>query len=62
MIIQMMEKEYWYGGCVSQGSHMPVGAEDHIHFKFDHNPTPNQAMPLFLSSKGRYMERNRIYN
>lgn len=57
MIIQMIEQEYWYGGCVSKGNRMPIGEEDQIHFVFDQNPTPNQAMPLFLSSKGRYLWR-----
>ncbi|URN95388.1 MAG: glycoside hydrolase family 31 protein [Candidatus Pristimantibacillus lignocellulolyticus] len=57
MIIQMLDEEYWYGGCVSQGNRMPVGVEDKIQFVFDQNPTPNQTMPLFISSKGRYLWR-----
>lgn len=58
MIIQMLENEYWYGGCVSDGTKMPVGPEDCLELQLDRNPTPNQAMPLFVSSKGRYLWRD----
>lgn len=57
MIIQMLENEYWYGGCVSDGIRMPAGPEDILKVQMDRNPTPNQAMPLFVSSKGRYLWR-----
>lgn len=58
MLIQMLENEYWYGGCVSDGTRMPVGPEDSFEVQLDPNPTPNQAMPLFVSSKGRYLWRD----
>ncbi|MED5017470.1 glycoside hydrolase family 31 protein [Paenibacillus chibensis] len=59
MIIQMLTNEYWYGGCVSEGTRMPVGPGDHERISLEMNSTPNQAMPLFLSSKGRYLWRDR---
>lgn len=58
MIIQMLNNEYWYGGNVSEGTRMPVGPEDHVKFDLEQNPTPNQVMPLFISSKGRYLWRD----
>lgn len=58
MIIQMLENEYWYGGCVSDGTRMPVGPEDCLQVQMDPNPTPNQAMPMFVSSRGRYIWRD----
>ncbi|GAB6992641.1 glycoside hydrolase family 31 protein [Paenibacillus pini] len=58
MIIQMLENEYWYGGCVSEGKRMPIGQDHCAQFNMEQNPTPNQAMPLFISSKGRYLWRD----
>lgn len=58
MIITMLENEYWYGGCVSDGISQPVGPEDDRILQVENNPTPNQVMPLFVSSKGRLLWRD----
>lgn len=55
MEFQFLENEFWYGGAVYEGYRQPVGAEDSVEWDFRENPTANQLMPLFLSSKGRYL-------
>ncbi len=44
MEIKILEGEYWYGSCKSD-----------ITIDTTVNMTPNQAMPLLISSKGRYI-------
>lgn len=51
----MLQDEYWYGGCVKDGTRMPLSAESAVTVDTTVNMTPNQAMPLFVSSKGRYL-------
>lgn len=53
MRIALLENEYWYGGYTSWGTQMPIGAHDEVSFVLRPNSTPNQAMPLLLSSRGR---------
>ncbi len=55
MRIPFLEDEFWYGGAVRWGNNMPIGPEDVAELSLVPNLTPNQAMPLFLSSKGRYL-------
>ncbi|MGB4657805.1 MAG: TIM-barrel domain-containing protein, partial [Mobilitalea sp.] len=55
---QMLENEYWYGACVKYGLNMPLHEKSECTLDFSSNSTPNQAMPLLLSSKGRYLWRN----
>ncbi len=59
MEISIAKKEYWYGACVKYGVKMPVHAGSVLHCDLRVNTTPNQAMPLFLSSKGRVIWRDR---
>jgi hypothetical protein len=54
----MFDDEYWYGGYVSQGTAMPVGPLDRLQIDLAPNRTANQAMPLFFSSRGRYLWRD----
>ena len=54
----MLKNEFWYGGAVYEGYRQPVGADDIVDWDFRENPTHNQIMPLFLSSKGRYIWSN----
>jgi len=61
MLISMYDDEYWYGGYVSQGTAMPVGPSDRLQIDLAPNRTANQAMPLFVSSKGRYLWRDTGY-
>lgn len=59
MKLKLMEQEYWYGACVKYGMHMPLHRESDCELDFTTNRTPNQAMPLLVSTKGRYLWRNR---
>lgn len=56
-MLRMLSKEYWYGGAVQDGIRMPVGEEDDCCFGLSCNRTQNQSMPLFISSRGRYLWR-----
>ena len=55
MEFQMLDQEFWYGGAVYEGYRQPVGMKDCVEWDFRENPTANQLMPLFLSSRGRYL-------
>ncbi|AIF44583.1 glycoside hydrolase family 31 protein [Virgibacillus sp. SK37] len=55
MKIKMQEQEFWYGGYVHEGINQPIGKDDVYKIDLRTNQTPNQSMPLFLSSKGRYL-------
>ena len=59
MKIQMLNGEYWYGSCVKYGLNMPIGETTDLVFDMTVNQTPNQAMPLFLSTKGRHIWYNK---
>lgn len=61
MEIKFLENEFWYGTCVKYGMKMPLSKESKIVLDFTHNRTPNQAMPLLLSTKGRVIWRDRGY-
>lgn len=55
MEITILEGEYWYGGCTKYGAKMPLSCESDITIDTTINMTSNQAMPLLVSSKGRYI-------
>lgn len=55
---QILKNEYWYGACVKYGTKMPLNSESTCVLDFTENQTPNQAMPLLISTKGRYLWRN----
>ena len=55
MNTKFLENEFWYGGAVYEGYKQPVGAEDTVEWDYRENPTANQMMPLFVSTKGRYI-------
>lgn len=57
MEVKILEGEYWYGSCVKYGMKMPLGAASDEVIDFTRNETPNQAMPLWLSTKGRVIWR-----
>lgn len=59
---QLLPGEYWYGGNVYDGIRQPVGAEDDRTFRMERNETPNQSMPFFVSSAGRYLWREDGYS
>jgi alpha-glucosidase (family GH31 glycosyl hydrolase) len=54
---RILENEYWFGICVKYGLKMPLHAESECVIDYSFNETPNQAMPLLVSSKGRYLWR-----
>ena len=53
MKIKFQENEFWYGTCVKYGMKMPIGPDTEMELDLTSNPTPNQAMPLLVSTKGR---------
>ncbi|MBP5306410.1 MAG: alpha-galactosidase [Lachnospiraceae bacterium] len=55
MKIECLRDEFWYGGLVKDGTKMPFTKDSNISVDTRINSTPNQAMPLFVSSKGRYI-------
>jgi len=55
LIVNMLEHEYWWGGCVHDGTKMPFHAGTTFSRQMDPNPTTNPANTVFLSSKGRYI-------
>lgn len=57
----LLENEYWYGGCVTEGVRQPYGPDSCVTVDLTVNMTPNQAMPLFLSNRGRYLWRDTGY-
>lgn len=59
MKIYFLENEYWYGGFVVDGTKMPLDKDTEIIIDLSINNTPNQAMPFFVSSKGRYIWCNK---
>lgn len=61
MDIKILDGEYWYGSCVKYGMKMPLSAESDIVIDFRKNQTPNQAMPLWVSTKGRVIWRDKGY-
>ncbi|WP_276356215.1 glycoside hydrolase family 31 protein [Cohnella caldifontis] len=54
LMIQLLPGEYWWGGRAADGKHMPYGASL---FSVDlaESNNANQASPLLISSKGRYV-------
>ncbi len=53
--VHIPENEYWYGGCVADGWRMPYGRDTDFEQSLYINSTGNQALPLLLSSEGRYI-------
>lgn len=61
MKISFLENEFWYRSCVKYGMKMPFTKETKEIIDFTINKTPNQAMPLLLSTKGRIIWRDTGY-
>ncbi|MEG1012361.1 MAG: glycoside hydrolase family 31 protein, partial [Ruthenibacterium sp.] len=55
MEIKLLQQEYWYGGAVYEGIRQPYHGESCCEVRLRENETPNQCMPLLLSSKGRWL-------
>lgn len=55
MEIRFLENEFWYGGYVFGASAQPFDEKSEAEIDLRRNSSPNQAMPFFVSSKGRYI-------
>lgn len=51
----MLAEEFWFGGAVHEAVNQPISNEDFYTLDLRFNDTPSQTMPLFLSTKGRYL-------
>ena len=52
---EIEENEYWWGGAVEDAYLMPFSKSTEYSIDLTRNMTYNQAVPLYLSSKGRYI-------
>lgn len=55
MKLKMLQNEYWFGGYVHEGIRQAIGETDSYEIDLRRNESPNQSMPVFLSTKGRYI-------
>lgn len=55
MEFKLLPNECWYGGCTTWGIKMPLTQQSREELSFVPNMTPNQGMPLLLSSCGRIL-------
>ena len=55
LTVTILEKEYWYGSVVDDGVKYPFSQLDTYEMDIDPTQTSNQAAPLLLSTKGRYI-------
>jgi alpha-glucosidase len=53
--LKVLEGEYWWGGLSSRGYEMPYDASSKLSYDMWGDNRGNQAQPLLLSSKGRYV-------
>jgi len=54
-IISLLENELWWGGASKYGKDMPYSATTDFDAVMVPNTTNNQANPLLISNKGRYL-------
>ena len=55
MVFSILENEYWYGGYVFGSYVQPYDASSEAEIDLRRNDSTNQAMPFFVSTKGRYL-------
>ena len=53
MVFSILENEYWYGGYVFGSYVQPYDASSEAEIDLRRNDSTNQAMPFFVSTKGR---------
>jgi hypothetical protein len=53
--IKLLADEYWWGGLARHGDQMPFSRETHYRQSLHRTFLGNQACPLLVSSKGRYI-------
>lgn len=59
--ITLLPNEFWWGGCVSDGIHMPF-RDKTFQRSLNPNRTQNQASPLLVSSCGRFVWSDEPFN
>lgn len=52
--VKLLTGEYWWGGAIDDGVRMPFGAAEY-HKDLAGDLIGNQAVPLLISNKGRYI-------
>lgn len=57
MKITIEKDEYWYGLATRLGSQLPFHKKTNYEGTHNKNMTPNQTMPLLVSTQGRYIYR-----
>ena len=55
MKIKILPGEVFYGGAVTDGIHQPYTEDSEQELDLTWNQTPNQMMPLLLSTAGRWL-------
>lgn len=53
--LELLKNEYWWGGATVDGKYMPYGASSRFLYNQLGNVKGNQAQPLLISNKGRYL-------
>jgi alpha-glucosidase (family GH31 glycosyl hydrolase) len=53
--IPLLEGEHWWAGIISQSHLMPFTTASEYEFDFHNDTAGNQAQPLLISDKGRYV-------
>ena len=53
--LKILPGEYWWGGLSSRGYETPYDASSKVSYDLWGDNKGNQAQPLLLSSKGRYV-------
>lgn len=53
--VTILPDEFWYGFCVNCGVDFPLNSGSNFQMDIDPNMTNNQASPLLVSSKGRFI-------
>ena len=60
LTVEMLENEYWWGGSIDKGTDNPFSSTSV--YEEDLSITGgNQTMPLYISSKGRYIHCDNLY-
>lgn len=53
--INLLENEYWYGGCCDDGMAMPFSKDSDFKRDINIDFSTNQTCPFLVSNKGRYV-------
>lgn len=60
-VYEMLPGEFWWGGSADDGAQMPFSAETVGYARDFRVSAPNQTMPLYVSSRGRYIWSERPF-